>query len=198
MAPVATRVEDFLGALGDESEHTRRELDVERSPAVDEMCRGFEAVSMYEYEQIPIRYAVSERHVPSEYCASDVEKFCAFLVNYQFVEDFSDSAGLYLSALVNQCSDTKVRVITRHLKEKVSSLGYKNEDHSIEVLGDVDNMLGHHMIGGEIVVHGNAGRMVGSQMSGGVIRIEGEFETLSRYFKRGTIFLAGELWVDRG
>jgi len=184
-APVL-QMEDLLGGLGGESEHTKREFVVESNPAVDTMVQGLNTLSEH-YEYLPFKnsdsrmYNMCKDYVPSEYSSRDITQFCVALLRYEsdFREPrrcFSQCAGLYISALINQCPEKTVTVMTKHLTFKIHSLGIRNEDHIIIVQGDAGDDLGGQMSGGKIVVENNAEECLGYNMSGGEIVVHGDIK----------------------
>jgi hypothetical protein len=125
------------------------------------------------------------------YSAKDIEKFSLILPVFQEKKHFSKKAGLFLSFLINNCSDSDYVIHTIHLSVDMAFLGYKNtkkvtikgdggedlgcemQEGSIIVEGNSANNTGLWMNGGSIVVRGNAGPWLGSLMQGGMITIEG-------------------------
>jgi len=191
-------MEDLLGGLGGEHEYTKRELDVETSPVVDEMCKGFEVV-LHTPKMRDIKpYDLCEECVPAKYGARDVQQFSVLLANYQSAEHFTHQGGLYLSALINHCPDKEVTVITEHLEKDLRYLGCRNSGHSIRVCGSVGLYVGMDMSCGEITVEEDAGNYMGEMMSGGVIRVEGVSGTLSERIKQGSIYHKGVQIVRDG
>lgn len=148
-----------------------------------------------------------------EYTAEDVRNFSIVLAEFQGEKNFFLKAGLFLSALINNCQDNEFIVYTYHLKTQLNAIGFLNEKNitvkgdtgvgtgsdmkggSIMIEGDTDSMLGFCMGSGTIVVKGNAGYIVGDAMKGGTIIIEGNAGiSIGREMKGGEIHVNG----DRG
>jgi hypothetical protein len=106
------------------------------------------------------------------YSSTDVEKFCVALAEFQDEDQFSSNAGIFLSALINNCTDNDFVINTRHFSEGIALLGYQNTKN-ILVSGDVGAALGLEMKCGTITVRGNAGESVGIDMIGRRITVEG-------------------------
>lgn len=106
------------------------------------------------------------------YSARDVENFSIALAEFQDEEGFVDKSGYFLSALINNSSDSDFVVHTAHLQYKVNFLGYENTKN-ITIEGDVGRFLGNQIISGNISINGNTGRWVGAEMRGGNIRVKG-------------------------
>jgi len=131
------------------------------------------------------------------YSASDVEKFSLALVEFQGEERFSDKAGLFLSALINNGKDIHYVIHTEHLAE-VFYLGTKNTKNII-VNGNAGSMVGDQMEGGSIIVNGNAGYGVGGHMEGGTIIVNGTAgDHVGVRMKGGAITVNGNAGNDVG
>lgn len=166
MNKATLRMDDLLGQLGEESEHTDRTLEVEASAALSEMCRGFEGIMKQPWAD----YSKCKGYTPRiTYTAEDVTQFSLVLGSYQSIDTFARWAGLFMSALVNHCKDTEVIVITEDWSEKLRYLGYKNKDHTL-------------------VVRGDSGDWLGDGMTGGVIRLEGDYCSLGIHICGGDIY----------
>ncbi len=129
-----------------------------------------------------------------EYSAKDIEAFSLELIAFQNEKDFSDKAGLFLSALINNCHENDFVVHTAHLDRPIDRLGWHNtknitvegsagaftgdtmDSGTIIVRGDADDGIGFGMKGGTITVNGNTGDMIGWSVEGGEIHINGECE----------------------
>jgi len=127
------------------------------------------------------------------YTAKDVEKFSIMLEIFKESEDFAWRAGLYLSALINNCPENDFAIHIGHIDKKIESIGYQNTKN-ITVDGDAGNYLAIYMAGGritvegntgiagqwmengEIVINGNCGRFLGYGMKGGKIAVKGNTE----------------------
>jgi len=168
-------MEDLLGSLGKEQEQEKREFDVDQNPVLEEMCKGFEAVLPHTSRVNHELYELCMKQITNSYRAKDIERFSVVLAQYQFDPWFDFGAGVFLSALVNQCPDENVTLFTKHLKNDMQGIGYEN-DHTLVVQGNAGAYLGQCMTAGEIVVIGNVGLYVGASMQGGIIRVEGDAE----------------------
>ncbi|NYZ74132.1 hypothetical protein H0O00_03240 [Candidatus Micrarchaeota archaeon] len=150
-----------------------------------------------------------------EYSAKDVENFNIALAGFQSEKMCSSKAGLFLSALINNCKDSDFVIHTNHLVESISYLGFKNTKN-ITVKGNTGDVVGINMKGGTITVKGNAGKeggwgmkggtitvegdageLVGFGMEGGSIRLEGKYVHIAENIKHGSIFHKGKLIVDK-
>jgi hypothetical protein len=106
-----------------------------------------------------------------QYTAKDVEKFSIALADLGITED-SRCAGLFLSALVNNCPESEFVIHAKHLDERVDLLGYRNTKN-ITIVGDAGNWVGSKMTSGKITVEGNTGFCAGDCMKNGEIVISG-------------------------
>jgi len=144
------------------------------------------------------------------YSAADVENFCIALAEFQDEKHFSERAGYFLSALINNGKDSDYVIHTRYLGKELSQLGYKNTKNivvngnagdwaglqmgggSITVNGNANARLGEGMRGGTIIVNGNVGPHAGSSMEGGSITVNGNAGYYVGYHMiGGTIILNG-------
>lgn len=151
-----------------------------------------------------------------QYTKRDVEMFSIVLVQFQEESNFDIKAGLFLSALINNCSSDEFVIHTTHLDESLSYLGFQNTKN-ITIEGDVGRFLGCLMQGGEILVNGNAGYNaaaymrkgkiivkgncdmgLGSSIMGGRIDIYGRIGSLGMKMRGGNIYHRGTLIVENG
>ncbi|MDD5172000.1 MAG: hypothetical protein PHF60_03100 [Candidatus ainarchaeum sp.] len=157
-----------------EKEQPVREVEVVETEALKQLRDAWGR-----YESKADHYAYGYAHgvvMGLSYSASDVEKFSLVLAEFQDENDFSEKAGMFLSALINNCNDKEFVIHTTHLAEPISYLGYGNERI--------------------ITVKGNAGGDVGAYMQGGEIHIEGKLVSTG-FDIHGKIFLNGELIIDK-
>lgn len=125
------------------------------------------------------------------YSAKDIEEFSLALFEFQNETGFSKKAGLFLSALANNCRDDKVVIQTFHLGIAIDYLGYYNTKEII-VADDAGDFVGTAMKGGTLIVKGNAGKCVGLLMEGGEIHIHGDCGYIAVGFKGDRIFHKGK------
>jgi hypothetical protein len=123
--------------------------------------------------------------------AKDIELFSVALARFQNETKFSERAGLYLSALMNNCPSDEFTIITRHLIVGISYLGCLNTK-TITVEGNLADGAGWNMQGGSLVVNGDAAKFAGAWMSGGAISLNGNAEgDLGHSMRGGAITVAG-------
>ena len=143
--------------------------------------------------------------------ASESEAFCLHAMRSEDADFFlMGPLGLYLSALCNASTSSEVGIDCQVEGVRLPLVGYRLEagrrmrvagnlgdligisldGGELQVEGNVGHYLGAGMAKGEIVVLGSAGRFIGEQMAGGVIRVEGEVGGVGR--ARG-----GEVWQRR-
>jgi hypothetical protein len=131
--------------------------------------------------------------------AEEVRELSEKLEIFQYSDDFSLKAGIFLSVLINNGEDEDYVINTKNLKGHLDCLGYFN-NKNITVDGDVGDSVGDFMINGSITVKGNAGDSVGFCMRGGNIIIQGNAgDKLGPCMKGGRITVkcnAGDLIGD--
>jgi len=126
-----------------------------------------------------------------KYNSSDITKVLFALPEVRGRKYFNFNAGLFLSALINNCKDEKFVLITEHLSMAIDCIGYMNTKQ-ITIQGNVGNYLGRSMENGLITTYGNAGDSIGFEMNGGSIIIHGNAEDeAGSCMKEGTITIKG-------
>ena len=204
------KMEDLLGALGSESEQEKHKLEIERSPAVDDLCERFRAFLLqYDYMKMRNQYDDAAGYIPTKCNARDVQQFSILMAEHQEDVAFPLCAGAYLSALVSHCTDKEVTIVTQHLNSYVELLGWHNQGHTLVIRGDVDSVA-TDMKGGKVIVEGLATRVAGYRMKGGELILQqfrgeciGEALNGGKIVchanvssKVGTNMRDGEIWID--
>ena len=145
------------------------------------------------------------------YSSQDITEFSKALFKYQNEWNFEEKSGIFLSALINNCIDDEITIVTKNIDKKLKLVGFKNEKNFV-VDGDVGDSLGLGMSGGSIVINGNAGdyigwymkdgcifingnagKAIGFEMSGGSIYIRGKYISISSNIKNGKIYVKNNL-----
>lgn len=90
------------------------------------------------------------------YSVADLEDFSRALAEFQHEADFSQRAGLFLSALVIEGFHDSYRIDTTHLLTRLDYLA-KCCSKPLAVEGDVGNFFGEDAEGADLAVSGNAG-----------------------------------------
>jgi len=133
----------------------------------------------------------SEQVRAISYSARDVENFSIVLAEFQDEEKFSERAGIFLSALINNGTDSDYVIHTQHLSQATSELGYRNIKNII-VDGDAGEWVGLDMKEGSITVHGNVKVRLGNDMLGGTITVNGDVDAyVGSSMKGGCIIVNG-------
>ena len=190
--------------FGPETERDARTIKVEMNPALEELkrvwaeCRfGYSASYDKDY------LAITEKIKQLRYSPIDIEGFSILLAGFQGEEFFPIKAGLYLSALVNNCQEDGFIIHTNHLATLVSAIGFRNRK-SIIVHGDVDSIAGEDMECGTMTINGNAGDNLGGGMKDGAITVHGDADGwIGNGMRSGTITIKGDSgrrtgWTMRG
>jgi len=116
---------------------------------------------------------------------------------------FQDVVGLYLSALINNCTEPQVTLYTESPFKTFNHIGYRN-NKKILVKGSARHSLGECMESGEIYVEGDAGLNSGYMMKGGVISVGDSFGSAGHGMKGGTVYVRGNAgnslgaWMEDG
>ncbi len=184
-----------FGAFKPEAEHVVRIAKTETNHAVEEMKRAWAECRIADC--LDNAYVLMLGRIRAlEYSAKDVESFSIALSQFQGEKDFSYyKAGLFLSALINNCKEGEFVIHTAHLDEPIDALGFRNTK-KITVEGGVRDDLGESMESGTIIVKGNAGSYIANRMRGGVLRIDGDYDEVSVHFHGGKLFWGEVLIFD--
>src|SRR4030095_2028059 len=121
------------------------------------------------------------------YSAEDVSRFCIMLSEFTQERNFSNKAGVFLSALVNRGPEKAYTLHVSHLGT-VNHLGYANAK-DLTIVGDAGDYLGSSMIEGEIILKGSARNYAGNEMKGGCIRIEEDAGRKTGYLMQGGLLV---------
>lgn len=181
-----------FGRYKTEKEKTVRKADIKK----DEVLKKFRAAwGVYSRENSITFEGYYELAVlvvkELQYSSRDVERFSIALTEFQDEERFSERAGAFLSALINNGKDRDYLIHTGQLDKPVERLGYRNTKN-ITINGDVGAQLGAHMREGSIIVEGDARNFVGLTMEGGSITVDGNAEEFVGFeMKGGRIIIEG-------
>jgi formylmethanofuran dehydrogenase subunit C len=185
LAAASSRFRGF----GPETGHLLRTQNVESNKAIVEMRKVWGdtriCIERDEYPQLPGK--IKEL----KYSAKDVETFSIVIAEFQGEENFSNKAGLFLSALINNSGEKDFVIHTAHLSEPVHFIG-NGSKKNISVKGDAGDCVGHMMESGTVIVEGNAGNMTGVEMTGGTITVKGNAgKDIGNRMKDGVIIVEG-------
>jgi hypothetical protein len=123
-----------------------------------------------------------------KYDKTDVEAFAIALAEFQDELGFHDKAGVFLSALINNCAQDDFTIQTGQFAYGINHLGSGNTK-KVTVVGDVGNFFGEHNRGGVLRVKGNAGWAVGDNMEDGLITVDGFSSPCCSSMKGGVMIL---------
>jgi hypothetical protein len=151
------------------------------------------------------------------YSPKDVAAFSILLSSMLSETGDADKAGWFLSALVNNGSNSRYVVFAPPTDHPIGYLGFRNskelqvkgsvgygcgqemEGGRLTVEGDAGDSVGRAMSGGRIVIMGKAGRHIGELMDAGEIRLLGGYGSISKDCRPeygGKIFIGKKLVVD--
>ncbi len=182
----------YLADREDHEKTEQRDITLESNPTVDDICRRYEEwLEELTATSLASDYPNGLKHLKGlEYAAQEVREFSLRLKQYEDAEYFQDT-GLFLSALMNTCSDEEFEILTEHLETQIDYIGYKNTK-LVSVSGDVGDRVGEHMASGSITVNGNAGDKVGEEMTSGSIIVNGNAgKWVGNQMKNGSIMVNG-------
>ncbi len=129
-----------------------------------------------EHERILRAYTASmERIADFIPEAGDIEEFCALLDGDESSLWVPGPAGVFLSALVNASSETKLELRLKDYGRRFHFLGYLlPEGKTLELNGDAGDFCGAALDGGRLVVGGSTGDWCGAGMLRGTVLIRGD------------------------
>ena len=193
MTTLKTRLSarDDFDSLRSEQEQPQRKIEIIPDSALEKLIYGFtrlvKAPLSATRGTVGDTYEISEVLMPDNHTASDVEKLCIALYDFQDSSNFSELAGVYLSAAVNHAEDNRIQLPVRVLGKRLHYLGAYLNGKNLRILGDVESHLGYEMRDGLIEVTGNAGRDIGFNSKKGKIHIRGNAESVVHVQFRGAI-----------
>ncbi len=122
-----------------------------------------------------------------------VELTSLSLADFSSEEFFSQKAGLFLGAMINQGRHHEYIIHTSAYGNPIDYFGYLNTK-IVTVLGPVGNYCGMYMSDGALAIKGNVRDSCGFRMFGGIIRIEGDAGLLFGDCQEGgELILSGKL-----
>jgi hypothetical protein len=201
-----------FGRYKAETGQEMRQVAVEESEIQNRFRRIFERTNHSNYRTNYSFFGYGLRDMAREgleYTAADVGMLssqigsCGLRTN-DFHKAFWDGArmGLFLSALINNGTETDYTLFLENCTARIHAIGYHNIKN-IRIIGNAGGQIGIGMQKGIIVVEGDVGFSVGCSMEGGEIHVEGEFVDRNdvnwgpRDVIGGKIFHKGKLIVDK-
>ncbi len=155
-----------------------RKLDAKKDETLEKIKKAFVSFD-YKYVHASfdwyegLRKAVQViNEVIRGYTAGDVERFSVALAEFADEKDFAQKAGLFLSALINNCRDSDFVIHTSQLPE-LWFLGFANTKNII-IEGDGGDWLAFDMVSDKIIVNGNSRGNLGVGMKSGELHFNGE------------------------
>jgi len=196
--PARLAASSKFGRFGPETENAIRTQKVENNPALEGMRRVWTECKDLGCERDDVHDGYDENYVQVlrkikkfKYSAQDVEEFSLGLDEFQREENFRKKAGLFLSALINNCKGREFVVHTENLTTRIDYIGYRNKKN-ITVEGPAGDCLGRSMKGGTIIVNGYALGHVGHTMKRGTIIVNGDaYDDIGFRMRGGTIIVKG-------
>jgi hypothetical protein len=187
-----------FGNFKAEPEREVRKVSLERDNEIEVLKRMWEKISMdlerdyhFEVQNYSGAYAkILKMARKSRYSAKDICAFSLALPEFQGDAFFRIRAGIFLSALINNCKDQEFVIHTAHLPP-IHFIGFDNKKN-IVVEGDAGNRVGVGMKGGSIIVKGDAGMVIGGEMIDGTISILGNAGSHIGYFMQGGSITVGK------
>ncbi len=189
------RINDYLNNLSEQTVQEEKDIERVKNPVIDLLVEKFFSLS----DQNPHHSLSSSFEKEAStlvktlyYTARDIAEFSIVLKKYEDLNNFEVKAGIFLSALINNCNEEKFKIITKLLTKKIDFLGCSNEK-KVFIDGDVGIYLGNHNKG-LIIVKGNAGKYLGGWSSGGDILVKGNAgEYVGAGMLSGRIFVSGRI-----
>ena len=204
--PAVLALAGRFGKYKPEEEKEVRKIDVKEDKVLKQLkaaWRKFKHIGPPNLRRIEEIYEYPYRHALKQvkgirYSARDVESFTLALIGFQREKNFSEKAGYFLSALINNCRDTDYVVHTQHLVKEINYLGFKNTKNVV-VNGNIGHSIGKCMKRGSITLNCDVGERVGWDMKGGTITVNGNADVeLGCGMEGGTIIVNGNAGYSLG
>lgn len=130
------------------------------------------------------------------YKALDIEAFCSLFEQSKDIPlTVPGPSGLYISALINGCPETRVALDLREFTFRFHFLGFRlPEGKTLIICGDTGDFTGCGLEGGFLKLDGSTGSWCGAGMIGGRIEIKGDTgEYTGQWMHGGQISVAGRM-----
>ncbi len=192
-------LDEYLKELDLQEVRNEKKIQVVRNRTVDALCKTYELAvkKILKYGHIDdtpfCKYGFCRDTIGRAiYTTKDVTNFSVRLKEYEKQEEFSEHAGIFLSALINNAEGEGVEIITKHLSKPIHYLGYRAEK-DITVIGDLGSCTGVEMSYGVIInVEGSVQDDTGRDMHNGIIIVEKNAGTnTGNRAEGGTIYVKG-------
>ncbi|MFC1857383.1 hypothetical protein ACFL9U_05060 [Thermodesulfobacteriota bacterium] len=155
-------------------------------------------VWLVEHSRIVRAYAKATKSIQGlDYDQEDIEDFCAELDNTDKIPYIVlGPAGIFLSALINNCNEDRIKLSLHDYQRTFHFLGYRlPEGKTLTLQGDVGDLIGASLSGGRLVVEGSAGNWCGAGMLGGEITVTGSTgQKTGELMRGGKIKVSGRVW----
>jgi len=200
--PTAAR-RKFGGYKREEPKVIRKaDVAVRKDPVIEQLKRVWKA---HPLESINILLLGSSYHEEvsasirsQHYSAKDVEHFSLLLFEFDHEKNFSEKAGIFLTALVENGREEDFVIHTSTLGQLVNHLG-KGNTKNILVKGDVGSHTATEMKKGKITIEGDEHGYAGLRMEGGLIEILGNAgEVIGWDMRNGMIIVHGNAEYNTG
>lgn len=151
------------------------------------------------------------------YSAKDVEHFSLLLFEFQDEKNFSEKAGVFLTALIENGKEDDFVIHTSTLAVPIQGLAKGNTKNvlikgdigshtaknmkkgKVIIKGDEEGYAGLKMTGGDIVILGDAGEVIGWEMKNGSITVHGNAGwNVGTEMKGGEILVYGNVGIFTG
>lgn len=127
------------------------------------------------------------------YSQEDVKSFCLALARFQHEGDFGFRAQRVLNTLVRQGKEDGYVLHLSHLEVRIDALGFGNSKR-LTVEGDVGDIPGYEMRGGQLIINGNAGKGVAAKMRGGEVHVNGDLISLGDVHGGKVFHYGKQIW----
>ena len=189
--------------------YRKKELPLERivqakQEVMDRMVDGYlrlveeevkDLVWLVEHSRVAKAYDLAVNSIGElEYDQDDVEDFCGELDSSNKVPFMiSGPAGIFLSALINQCQEDRIVLALRDYQRIFHFLGYRlPEGKTLILQGNAGDFIGAGLSGGCLTVEGSAGNWCGAGMKKGQIWVTGRSgQKTGEWMRGGEIHVGG-------
>jgi hypothetical protein len=190
------KAEDLFSVLrAEEKQEKDKKIEVNPRKELEELIKTFEksllqnpSPRQFDDKLHEENYSRCEKSITSKYNAKDIEKFSLILRDYQDKKHFRYYGGLYLSVLINNCTEDQITIHMQY-EENLFRLAYENKKFLV-IHGNAGDELGIEN-SEEIIVNGEAGDFLGHRNQGTIV-VNGNTGHHLGFSNRGKIIINGD------
>ena len=187
-------ISDPFGRYKPESEHSVNIPDIREDKTLKRLVGAFQCFMLSEPEPRAER-EYDQAHsiifpLRSNYAAKDITTFSIAFAKFQNMVFFEDRAGPFISALIDNCADKEITIITEHLAQMLNYFGYYDIKHVV-IKGSIGESCCPFNLG-TVDIEGHVGHQCGLKNKA-TINIKGNTGTIFGYGNKGKLNVGGRI-----